>query len=56
LDSVAVGVSSRPKLTGIVRGKAFFYMFSQTSDRLPRLTQAYPIMPCECDGYDRERH
>ncbi|GFX29242.1 hypothetical protein TNCV_3217761 [Trichonephila clavipes] len=36
LDSVAIEVSSRPKLTGIVRG---FTCFAQTSDRLPRLTQ-----------------
>ncbi|GFV02084.1 hypothetical protein TNCV_1066321, partial [Trichonephila clavipes] len=50
-----IGVSSRPKLTGIVRGKAFFTCFAQTSDRLPRLTQTYPIMP-DADGYDRERH
>ncbi|GFT96149.1 hypothetical protein TNCV_1884721 [Trichonephila clavipes] len=41
----AIGVSSRPKLTGIVRGKAFLHVFAQTSDRLPRLTQTYPIMP-----------
>ncbi|GFW03533.1 hypothetical protein TNCV_3020451 [Trichonephila clavipes] len=42
LDSVAIEVSSRPKLTGIVQG---FTCFAQTSDRLPRLTQMYPIMP-----------
>ncbi|GFW15527.1 hypothetical protein TNCV_4656671 [Trichonephila clavipes] len=42
LDSVAIEVSSRPKLTGIVRG---FTCFAQTSDRLPRLTQTYPIIP-----------
>ncbi|GFX36612.1 hypothetical protein TNCV_2031921 [Trichonephila clavipes] len=38
-DLGATEVSSRPKLTGIVRGKA------RTSDRLPRLTQTYSIMP-----------
>ncbi|GFW15041.1 hypothetical protein TNCV_983331 [Trichonephila clavipes] len=40
-----IGVSSRPKRTGVVRGKAFLHVFAQTSDRLPRLTQTYPIMP-----------
>ncbi|GFV48545.1 hypothetical protein TNCV_5068301 [Trichonephila clavipes] len=44
VDSVAVEVSSRPKLTGIVR---VFTSFAQTSDRLPRLTQTYQIMPKE---------
>ncbi|GFX41669.1 hypothetical protein TNCV_3110651 [Trichonephila clavipes] len=39
LDSVAIKVSSRPKLTGIVRG---FTSFAETSDRLPSLTQMYP--------------
>ncbi|GFX31426.1 hypothetical protein TNCV_432681 [Trichonephila clavipes] len=34
----AIGVSSRPKLTGIVPGKAFLHV-------LRRLTQTYPIMP-----------
>ncbi|GFW17394.1 hypothetical protein TNCV_3906031 [Trichonephila clavipes] len=41
----AIGVSIRPKLTGIVRGKSIFTCFAQTSDRLPRLTQTNPIMP-----------
>ncbi|GFW02200.1 hypothetical protein TNCV_4144661 [Trichonephila clavipes] len=44
-DSIAIEVLRRPKLTGIVRGKAFLHVFAQTSDRLPRLTQTYPIMP-----------
>ncbi|GFX47440.1 hypothetical protein TNCV_1734271 [Trichonephila clavipes] len=37
-----IEVSSRPKLTEIVRGLT---CFAQTSDRLPRLTRTYPIMP-----------
>ncbi|GFT80574.1 HTH_Tnp_Tc3_2 domain-containing protein [Trichonephila clavipes] len=42
LKGTAIKVSSRAKLTGIERG---FRCFAQTSDRLPRLTQKYPIMP-----------
>ncbi|GFW56107.1 lon protease 2, peroxisomal [Trichonephila clavipes] len=45
LDSVAVGASSRPKLTGIVRGKAFLHVLRRRPIGLPRLTQTYPIMP-----------
>ncbi|GFT43443.1 hypothetical protein TNCV_814971 [Trichonephila clavipes] len=41
-DLVTKEVSSRPKLTGIVRG---FTSFAQMPDRLPRLTQTYPVMP-----------
>ncbi|GFX95319.1 hypothetical protein TNCV_849091 [Trichonephila clavipes] len=41
LDSVAIEVSSRPNLTGIVRG---FTCFAQTSDRLSRLTQTLQLV------------
>ncbi|GFU92131.1 hypothetical protein TNCV_1082531 [Trichonephila clavipes] len=40
-----IGVSSRPKLTGIVRGKAFLHVLRRRPMELPRLTQTYPIMP-----------
>ncbi|GFV25577.1 hypothetical protein TNCV_2549061 [Trichonephila clavipes] len=48
-------VSSRPKLTGIVRGKAFLHVLRRRPIDLPRLTQMYPIMPDVMDC-DRERH
>ncbi|GFW48701.1 hypothetical protein TNCV_4242821 [Trichonephila clavipes] len=45
-ERTAIGVSSRPKLNGIVRGKACLHVLRRRpSDRLPRLTQTYPIMP-----------
>ncbi|GFU21964.1 hypothetical protein TNCV_1294571 [Trichonephila clavipes] len=55
LDSVAIGVSSRPKLTGIVPGKAFLHVFTQTSDRLAPDSRKCTYN-AKCDGYDRERY
>ncbi|GFX48250.1 hypothetical protein TNCV_2920671 [Trichonephila clavipes] len=40
----AIGVSSRPKLTGIVRGKAFLHVLRRRPIGCP-ITQTYPIMP-----------
>ncbi|GFV74166.1 hypothetical protein TNCV_3606221 [Trichonephila clavipes] len=40
-----IGVSSRPKLTGIVRGKSIFTCFAQTSDRVAQTHANVPIMP-----------
>ncbi|GFW47374.1 hypothetical protein TNCV_4131131, partial [Trichonephila clavipes] len=45
LDSVAIGVSSRPTLAGIVRGKALLHVLRKRPIGCPRLTQTYPIMP-----------
>ncbi|GFV19537.1 hypothetical protein TNCV_464531 [Trichonephila clavipes] len=39
------GVSSRPKLTGIVRGKAFLHVLRRRPIGCPDSTQTYPIMP-----------
>ncbi|GFU86846.1 hypothetical protein TNCV_2231711 [Trichonephila clavipes] len=44
-ERTAIGVSSRPKLTGIVRGKAFWHVLRRRPIGCPRLTQTYPIMP-----------
>ncbi|GFX61167.1 hypothetical protein TNCV_4565621 [Trichonephila clavipes] len=52
LHSVAIEVSSRPKLTGIVRG---FTCFAQTSNRLAQTNANMPYN-AKCDGYDREQH
>ncbi|GFT78018.1 hypothetical protein TNCV_2820371 [Trichonephila clavipes] len=43
LDSVAIGVSSRPKLTGIVRGKAFLHVLRRRPIGCPD-SQTYPII------------
>ncbi|GFU14777.1 hypothetical protein TNCV_2806981 [Trichonephila clavipes] len=43
-----IGVSSRPKLTGIVRGKAFLHVLRRRRIGCPDSRR--------CDGYDRERH
>ncbi|GFV39252.1 hypothetical protein TNCV_289291 [Trichonephila clavipes] len=55
LDSVAIEVSSRSKLTGIVRGKSIFTCFAQTFDKV---TQTHANIPdnARCDGYDGEQH
>ncbi|GFT06038.1 hypothetical protein TNCV_1594711 [Trichonephila clavipes] len=48
------GVSSRPKLTGIERGKAFLHVLR----RRPIVAQTHANVPynARCDGYDRKRH
>ncbi|GFU89448.1 transposon Tf2-9 polyprotein [Trichonephila clavipes] len=53
-DSVATEVSSRPKLTGIVRGKAFLHVCADV--RLVALTHANVPDNARCDGYDSEEH
>ncbi|GFV21868.1 hypothetical protein TNCV_4525551 [Trichonephila clavipes] len=54
LDSVAIEVSSRPKLTGIVRGKAFLHVLRRRPIGCPDSRK----LPgnARCDGYDREQH
>ncbi|GFX28941.1 uncharacterized protein TNCV_3029841 [Trichonephila clavipes] len=54
LDSVAIGVSSRPKLTGIVRGKAFLHVLHRRPIGCPD-SRKRPYN-ARCDGYDREQH
>ncbi|GFW14775.1 hypothetical protein TNCV_1562381 [Trichonephila clavipes] len=45
LDSVAIEVSSRPKLTGIVRGKAFLHVLRRRSIAAPQqLTPMWPYI------------
>ncbi|GFU31493.1 hypothetical protein TNCV_3539131 [Trichonephila clavipes] len=54
LDSVAIGVSSRPNLTGIVRGKAFLHVLRRRPIGCPDSRKR--TYNARCDGYDREQH
>ncbi|GFW78088.1 hypothetical protein TNCV_135581 [Trichonephila clavipes] len=54
VDSVAIEVSSRPKLTGIVRGKAFLHVLRRRPIGCPDSRKRTDN--AKCDGYDREQH
>ncbi|GFV33836.1 hypothetical protein TNCV_1820231, partial [Trichonephila clavipes] len=48
--SVAIGVSSRPKLTGTVRGKAFLHVLRRRPIGCPDSRKR--TYNARCDGYD----
>ncbi|GFX36191.1 hypothetical protein TNCV_2065321 [Trichonephila clavipes] len=54
LDSVAIEVSSRPKLTGIVQGKAFLHVLRRRPIGCPDSRKRTEI--ARSDGYDSEQH
>ncbi|GFW10789.1 hypothetical protein TNCV_4919081 [Trichonephila clavipes] len=54
VDLVDIEVSSRPKLTGIVRGKVFLHVLRRRPIGCPDSRKR--THNAKCDGYDREQH